>query len=74
MAINAVPLNSAIVVKYQAGESSTGSPIIRQKTINDIKFDAGDQDVYDVVSALFSLSIYPVVQNILRKNYDLIEE
>lgn len=74
MPIASIPLSSAIVVKYQVGESSAGTPITRQKTFNDVKFDASDQDVYDVVSALFSLSIYPVIQNILRKDYDLIDE
>jgi len=74
MPVSANPLNSAVVVKYQADISSTGLPVIRQKTLNDVKFTANEQDVYDVVNALFSLSIHPVVQSILCKNYDLIEE
>jgi len=42
--------------------------------INDIKITATDEDIYEVVTALFSLSEYPVIQNILRKNYDLMEQ
>ena len=74
MAINAIPLSSTIIVKYQADETPAGAPVIRQKTFNDVKYSATEQDIYDAVTALFSLSIHPVVQNILRKNYDLYEE
>jgi hypothetical protein len=74
MAITSHALGSTVVVKYQAGETPTGAPVIRQKSLNDVKADATDQDIYDVAAALFSLSIHPVVQTILRKNFDLIEE
>lgn len=74
MSVNAYELGSIVVVKYQAGETPAGAPIIRQKTLNDVKADATEQDIYDVAAALFSLSIHPVVQTILRKNYDLIDE
>ena len=74
MAVISIPLDSQVVVKFQAGLTPTGSPVIRQKTINDIKITATDEDIYEVVTALFSLSEYPVIQNILRKNYDLMEQ
>lgn len=74
MAVNAHALSSNVVVKYQAGETPAGAPLIRQKSLNDVKADATDQDIYDVAAALFSLSIHPVVQTILRKNFELIDE
>ncbi|MGI1659266.1 MAG: DUF1659 domain-containing protein [Desulfitobacterium sp.] len=74
MAVNATPLGSTVVIKYQAGETPAGAPVIKQKSLNDIKFDASDQDIYDVAAALFSLSIHPVIQTILRKNFDLVDE
>ena len=74
MAVTSNALSSTVVVRYQAGETSTGAPVIRQKSLNDVKADATDQDIYDVAAALFSLSIHPVVQTILRKNFDLIDE
>ncbi|MEL1135911.1 DUF1659 domain-containing protein [Desulfitobacterium sp. THU1] len=74
MPVQSIPLGSTVAIRYQVGETPAGSPVIRQKSLNDVKIDASDQDIYDVAAALFSLSIHPVIQTILRKNYDLVEE
>ncbi len=74
MAVVAHPLSSTVVIRYQVGETPSGAPIIRQKSLNNIKADATDQDIYDVAAAFFGLSERVVIQTILRKNYDLIDE
>ena len=71
MAIASIPLNLALVVKYQVGTTAAGAPILRQKTLNGVKFDAETQDIYDVAMALFDLVDYPVIQVILRRNDEL---
>jgi hypothetical protein len=71
MAVISTPLSSQVVVKYQAGATATGTPIIKQKTLNYVKASATDEDVYQVATALLSLTKHPVIQTILRKNFDL---
>lgn len=67
-------LNSALIGRYQTGLTSAGGPVFRQKTLNYIKADASEQDVYDVLAALFSLSQYPLMNTFLRKNFELIDQ
>ncbi|AFM00044.1 Protein of unknown function (DUF1659) [Desulfitobacterium dehalogenans ATCC 51507] len=74
MGVVAYPLSSTVVIRYQVGETPSGTPIIRQKSLNNVKANATDQDIYDVAAALFGLSERLVIQTILRKNFDLIDE
>ena len=74
MAVQAIPLNAALVVKYQVGETPSGAPILRQKTLNGVKFDATIEDIYEVAASLFDLVDYPIIQVILRKNEELNNE
>jgi len=71
MAVEALPLDSALVVKYQFDQTPAGAPVIRQKGLNGVKHDAIEEDLYDVADALFSLVDYPVLQVLLRKNFEL---
>jgi len=68
MAVSTTSLNSTLNVKYQTGTTPTGSPVIRQKSLNDMKTDATEQDIYDVATALFSMGQHPVTNVLLRKN------
>ncbi|MCB8816680.1 DUF1659 domain-containing protein [Desulfosporosinus shakirovi] len=74
MAVNAMSLNSTLIVKYQNGSTPEGSPVIKQKSLNDLKADTTEQDAYDVAAALFSLGQNPVTSVLLRKSYELLEE
>ncbi len=74
MAVSAVSLNSTLVVRYQTGTTPASGPEIRQKSLNDVKADATEQDVYDVAAALFGLVLNPVINVLLRKNFELLEE
>ena len=74
MAVNSLPLNSTLIVKYQAGSTPSGSPILKQKSLNDLKANSTEQDLYDVASALFSLAQHSVITVQLRKNFELQDE
>ncbi|MDQ7094294.1 DUF1659 domain-containing protein [Desulfosporosinus sp. PR] len=74
MAVNVTPLSSAVIVKYQTGTTPEGSPVFKQKTLNNVLADAPEQDIHDVAMALFSLIGNNVTNVYLRRNYELIEE
>lgn len=74
MAVNPLPLSSAIVVSFQTGISPAGAPIIRKKTLSNVRFDAAEQDIYDVAHALFSLTEHPAMDVVLRKDFDLVND
>ncbi|KGK82913.1 hypothetical protein DP73_20160 [Desulfosporosinus sp. HMP52] len=74
MAVSTTSLNSTLIVKYQTGTTPTGGPELKQKSLNDLKSNASEQDVYDVAAALFSLGQNPVINVLLRKNFELLDE
>ena len=74
MAVNSIPLSSAMVVSFQTGISPTGVPVIRKKTLANVRFDASEQDVYDVAHALFSLTEHPAMKVILQQNLELVDD
>ena len=74
MAVSTTSLNSTLIVKYQTGTTPTGGPELKQKSLNDLKADATEQDVYDVAAALFSQGQHPVTNVLLRKNFELLNE
>jgi len=61
MAVIASAKDSVMVVTYQTGLTPEGSPILRQRSIPNVKSDALDQDVYDVANALYGLQDYPLI-------------
>jgi len=74
MAVSTESFNSTLIVRYQTGTTPAGGPLIKQKSLNDVKADAMEQDVYDVAVALFSLGQNPVMNVLLRKNFELLNE
>ena len=74
MAVVGMPLSSTLVVVYQTGLTPAGGPVLRQKSLSDVRSDAAEQAVYDAAHALFSLAQYPVVDVLYRKNFELINE
>jgi hypothetical protein len=73
MAVTPNPLNSVLVVVYQTGLSPLGAPITRQRSLNNVRFDAADQALYDAAHALFSLSQQPVIDVLYRKTFKLVD-
>lgn len=74
MAVLATPLNSVLIVACEVGLDEQGFPKIRQRSFNNVRSNASDQDVYDVAMALFSLQEYPVYSIRRDNRIDLIEE
>ena len=58
MAVVGMPLNSMLVVVYQTGITPAGGPVLRQKSLSDVRSDAAEQAVYDAAHALFGLAQY----------------
>lgn len=74
MAVVSVPLDSVLVVAYENGTTPAGAPVTRLKSLSNVRSDASEQALYDVAQALFSLSLHPVLDVMLRKNFELIDE
>jgi len=74
MAVLATPAESVLVVTYQIGSNEAGSPITRQKSFPNVRFNAEDQAVYEVAEALFSLVQYPIVSVRRDNRVDLVNE
>ncbi len=74
MPIKAIPLNSALIIVYQDGITDAGAPVSRQKALSYVRPDASEEALYEVAQALFKLSLHPVLDVRLRKNYQLVEE
>lgn len=60
MAVVSHAQNSVLVVTFQTGVTTAGSPQLRQRSFNNVKADALDQDVYDVAQAIYGLQQYPL--------------
>jgi hypothetical protein len=60
MAVTKVPGNSALRLVLHVGDSGSGSPILRTKTLSNVKPTAADQDIFDVATALAGLQDYPL--------------
>lgn len=74
MPVVSTPLDSILVARYQIGISAGGAPILRQKSLAGMKASAADQDAYDVVSTLFGLLQYPLVEVRRDNRFDLTDE
>ena len=74
MAVSTTSLNPTLIVKYQTGTTPTGGPELKQKSLNYLKSDASEQDVYDVAAALLSLGQHPLTNVLLMKNFELLNE
>jgi hypothetical protein len=61
MAVISSIKDTVMVVSFQTGLTAQGSPKISQRSLNNVKSNATDQDVYDVVVALYGLQDYPLI-------------
>jgi len=74
MAVVGMPLNSTLVVVYQTGLTPAGGPVLRQKSLSDVRSDATEQAVFDAAHALFGLAQYPIIDVLYRKNFELVDQ
>ncbi|KLU62659.1 hypothetical protein CEB3_c09710 [Peptococcaceae bacterium CEB3] len=61
MPVTANAKGTVVVVTYQIGVNSSGGPILRQRSIPNVKSTATDQDVYDVIQAIYGLQEHSVI-------------
>lgn len=60
MAVEIRPLSTRIQIQLDQGVDLNGKKIMRSKTLSNVKSNAADQDIYDVVEALTGLQTYLV--------------
>ncbi|TEB06503.1 hypothetical protein Psch_00035 [Pelotomaculum schinkii] len=60
MAVTKVPGNSILRLVLHVGDSGSGSPILRNRSLTNVKSAASDQDIFDVATALADLQDYPL--------------
>ena len=64
---------SSLRVKLDGGlNDSTGKTIVKSKTYSNLKYDANNQDVYDVAQALMGLQDYTVLE-VLKQDSTTLE-
>jgi hypothetical protein len=61
MPVTSSAKGSVLVVTYQTGLNAAGAPVLRQRSFQNVKSDALDQDVFDVAQALYGLQDYPLI-------------
>lgn len=60
MAVSKVPANSVLRLQLRVGVDANGSPVYRNRSLNNVKPAATDQDLFDVANALAALQEYPL--------------
>jgi hypothetical protein len=73
MAVIASAKDTVLVVSIQTGLTPAGSPILRQRSLQNVRSNAADQDVYDVTKALYGLQSYPLISVRRDNRVDLAE-
>ncbi len=73
MAVNNVPVGSVLRLQLQTGIDDNGNPIVRNKSLSNVKTDALDQDIFDVAQALVLLQEH-ILENVMRIDSARLEE
>ncbi|MCO5385762.1 MAG: DUF1659 domain-containing protein [Desulfosporosinus sp.] len=73
MAVVASSRDTVIVVTIQTGLTPQGAPILRQRSFNNVKANATDQDVYDIAAALYELQDHSLIGVRRDNRFDLTE-
>jgi len=73
MAVNNVPVGSVLRLQLQTGVDGNGDPVIRNKSLSNVKTDALDQDIFDVAQALVLLQEH-MLENVMRIDSARLEE
>lgn len=70
----AILTKKSLVLKYQKGESDSGSPKFSTQKFSNIKVDAEDQKLYEVGQALGELLSSQVSSILKEDDFDFVEE
>lgn len=60
MPVTKVPANSIFRLELNTGTDANGNPVIRNKSISNVKAAAVDQDIFDVATSLAGLQEFPL--------------
>ncbi|OPY56631.1 MAG: hypothetical protein A4E55_02042 [Pelotomaculum sp. PtaU1.Bin035] len=60
MAVTKVPDNSTLRLELRVGVNTSGNPVYRRRTLNNVKPNASDQDLFEIATALAALQEYPL--------------
>lgn len=60
MPVVKVPSGSTLRLQLRVGTDESGNPVFRNKSLNNVKATAGDQDLFDAATALSGLQSYPL--------------
>lgn len=74
MAVVKTPTNSVLRIQLQTGVNAEGDPIYRNRSFNNIKANALDQDLFDVADVLAGLQQHTLVAIMRVDNAQLAEE
>lgn len=58
MPVNKVPVGAVLRLELQTGVDAGGNPVFRNRSLNNVKPAAADQDLYDVAVGLAGLQEY----------------
>jgi len=60
LALDKVAANSVLRLQLRVGVNGSGNPVYRNKSLNNVKPTAADDDMYDVGASLAALQQYPL--------------
>jgi len=73
MAVESIATGSVLRMQMQTGVDGNGDPVFRSKSLNNIKPEAADQDLFDVAQALAGLQEHTLA-GVLRVDNARLEE
>ena len=73
MAVENVPVGTTLRLQLQTGVDGNGNPVFRNKSLNNVKPEALDQDIFDVAQALAGLQ-ESILADVLRIDTARLEE
>ena len=60
MAVTKVPSGTVLRLELRTGTDESGNPVLRRKSLNNVKANAADQDIFDVALAISGLGASPL--------------
>lgn len=74
MAVVKMPQAARLQVKVQTGVNTTGAPVYRVRSLQNVKTDATDADIFAVAKGLAGLQAHSVIGIARQDDASLIEE
>ncbi|MDA8096490.1 MAG: DUF1659 domain-containing protein [Clostridia bacterium] len=74
MAVQALPLSGAMVLKFSVGMNEDGKPIYRRRRWSGIRPAAADADVYAVAEVVAGLQEYTMAAVEYQRNSELADD